>query len=423
MIAPVKGTRDFYPADMAIRSWLYQTARMVTERYGYQEWEGPILESLELYAAKSGEELVKEQAFVFVDRGGDQVTLRPELTPTLARLIAQKPETFRPVRWWSFGPFWRYEQPQKGRTREFLQWNVDLIGCDTRLADAELVSIAVEFLRAIGLSSDQVQIRFNDRQLIDQALSRLEIPAEQYKAVLHLIDRVDKLSIEQWLAQGRALGLSTTQLDGLYALMNATNLWEQSPDLAAFLRYAESLGTRDWLCYDPKIVRGLDYYTGLVFEARDTHQQFRAILGGGRYANLVEAMGGEPMSAIGFAMGDKVVTLVAEKFGLLPPFGGSPAQVLVTVFSEDTLAAAATLARDLRYAGIKVELYPEVAKLPKQLKYADKQIIPIVAIIGPDELAKGSVVLKYLATRNQITTSRLAVADSVHTLLERGVGS
>ncbi len=176
IIPPVKGTRDFYPEQMAVRTWLYGTVRRVSESFGYQEWEAPILESLDLYAAKSGEELVKKQSYVFTDRGGDEITLRPELTPSLARMIAQKQgELAFPARWWSFGPFWRYEKMQKGRSREFFQWNIDMLGVNSPEADAELVAIAAGFLKAVGLTPAQARIYVNNRRFMDAEFERLEI--------------------------------------------------------------------------------------------------------------------------------------------------------------------------------------------------------------------------------------------------------
>src|SRR5665648_411032 len=174
IISSVKGTRDFYPADLAVRTWMYQKMREVSELFGYMEFDGPFLEKLDLYAAKSGEELVKEQAFVFQDRGGDTIALRPELTPSLARMIAQQQKQLVfPQRWWSFGPFWRYERPQKGRSREFFQWNIDMIGSNSVEGDAELVAVSAVFFEKVGLNSDQVKIFVNSRLLMDQILSEL----------------------------------------------------------------------------------------------------------------------------------------------------------------------------------------------------------------------------------------------------------
>src|SRR3989304_4359803 len=201
VIPAVKGTRDFYPEQMAIRTWLYKTVREVAESFGYQEWEAPLLESLDLYAAKSGEELVKEQSYVFKDRGGNEITLRPELTPSLARLIAQKQQqlTF-PLRWWSFGPFWRYESPQKGRTREFFQWNVDMLGVDSPEADAEMIAIAATFLRSVGLTPQLAAIFVNNRRLMKSEFDLLGILPEKQLEVSGLIDRRSKMEPAKWEA-------------------------------------------------------------------------------------------------------------------------------------------------------------------------------------------------------------------------------
>jgi len=212
IIRSIKGTRDFYPDEMTRRQWLIGKAREASELFGYQHYDGPCLETLELYAAKSGEELVKEQAFVFPDRGGDPITLRPELTPTLARMVAQKQnELTFPLRWWSFGPFWRYERPQKGRTREFFQWNIDLIGDDSLMADAELLAVAARFLKLVGLSSETVKLKVNNRHLMEAVFTRLGIPSDLAPGVLKMIDRLDKLPPEVWDEKVLELGLSKTQ--------------------------------------------------------------------------------------------------------------------------------------------------------------------------------------------------------------------
>src|SRR5512139_3245039 len=194
-VQSVKGTRDYYPEEMAVRNFLYTTARKVSESFGYQEWDAPFLETIELYASKSGEELVNKQSFVFPDRGGDLITLRPELTPSLARMVAQRQKQLvYPLRWWSWGPFWRYERPQKGRAREFFQWNIDLIGVDTPQADAEMAAIAASFLRESGLAPSQVQLLVNNRKLMDVELAVLGVARELRKDVFRVIDRRDKLS-------------------------------------------------------------------------------------------------------------------------------------------------------------------------------------------------------------------------------------
>ncbi len=420
IISSVKGTRDFYPREMAVRTWLYQTLRRVSESFGYQEYEGPLLETLELYASKSGEELVKKQAFVFNDRGGDQITLRPELTPTLARMVAQRQgELVMPLRWWSFGPFWRYEQPQKGRTREFFQWNVDLIGVDTPEADAELLAVIAAFFRQVGLSSQEAVILVNNRKLVDAQLTALQIPVEMKTEVSNLIDRRDKMSAEEWQAYALELGLSQTQVDGLIAMLADQDLWQQSEELVRLFKACDALGVRDYVRFDPNVVRGLLYYTGTVFEAYSlTGEVRRAILGGGRYNNLLAAVGGEPVPAVGFAMGDVVITLILQALGRVPAqIGSSPAQVLVTVFNAETQAASLALAAELRQAGLRAACYPDTAKLPKQFKYADRCGIRLAVVMGPDEVANGQATIKNLADGTQQVVARKDVVQAMRTLM------
>lgn len=418
-VQSLKGTRDFYPEEMKIRTWLYETVRRVSESFGYQEYDGPFLESIELYAAKSGEELVKEQSFVFPDRGGDLITLRPELTPSLARMVAQRQrQLIYPLRWWSWGPFWRYERPQKGRSREFFQWNIDLIGVDTPEADAEIAAIAAAFLREAGLFPDQVKILVNNRRLMDVEFQKLGISSEIRPEILRLIDRRDKMQPKEWEAYAEEIGLSAGQLDGLKSNLTNEDLWQQSEELQRFFSAIDALGMSEYVRFAPNIIRGLDYYTGTVFETWDREGEFRAILGGGRYDNLVADVGGDPLTGVGFAMGDMVVTLVLEKFGCLPQeLGISPAPVLVTVFDENSLPVSMQMAATLRQAGLKVACYPEPIKIGKQFKYADRMGMKIAIIIGPEEQAKNQAAVKDLRTGNQETVAFNQTAKTVQQML------
>jgi len=419
IIQGVKGARDFYPEDMASRQWLYRVIRQVSESFGYQEWDGPFLERIDLYAAKSGEELVNQQSFVFNDRGGESITLRPELTPSLARMVAKRQsELVFPLRWWSFGPFWRYERPQKGRSREFFQWNIDMIGVDTPESDAELIAICAEFFKHLGLKPQQIQIYVNDRRLTNSSLAELGVPEDKRPEVLHLIDRRDKLSPEAWEAYALEIDLSPAQLAGLKVVLADKNLWKKSEALNRIFATLENLGVRQYASYNAQIIRGLDYYTAVVFEAYDLDGG-RAILGGGHYDNLVAAVGGEQLPAVGFAMGDMMITLVLKKYGLLPERVTLADAVLVTVFDEDRLAASYSMAAELRKAGLKVVCYPEVVKLPKQLKYADRVGIRAAVIIGPEEQVKQQVVVKDLAARTQETVSRVEVAGILNQMLAK----
>ncbi|MBQ6503508.1 MAG: histidine--tRNA ligase [Flexilinea sp.] len=411
IIQRVKGTREFYPEDMAFRTWLYAQMRAVSESFAYQEYDGPFLEKLDLYAAKSGEELVKEQSFVFMDRGGSEVALRPELTPSLARMVAQRQNLLNyPLRMWSFGPFWRYEQPQKGRTREFFQWNIDLIGVKSYQADAELLAVCASFFKRVGLTPEHVRINVNNRRLMDGALAKIGIEGEEKALAFRMIDRRDKMRKEAWYEYGMEGGMTAEKIDALVALLENKELWKESDELKEIFALLEKMGIGDYFAYDPQVIRGLLYYTGTVFEARDLAKDGRAILGGGRYENLVGEVGGDPLPGVGFAMGDVMIRVVLEKYGLYPELKVQPADVMVTCFDEASLPESYAIAMELREAGLNVSCYPEALKLDKQIKYANKIGVRALVIAGPDELAAGKVTVKDLINRTQQTVDRSAAA-------------
>ena len=418
-IQPVKGTREFYPEQMALRNFIYGKVRAASQAFGYSEWDAPFIEPIDLYAAKSGEELVKKQSFVFTDRGGDEVALRPELTPSLARMIAAKQgELTFPVRWWSFGPFWRYEQPQKGRSREFFQWNIDLLGADSPEADAELIAVAATFLRSVGLDPARAAIYVNDRRLVNSQLDALGIPSEKRVDALNLIDRRTKMEPVKWDEYALEIGMSQIQLDGLKAVLADFDLWKTSPELTRLFAALDVLGVKEFVKFDPNITRGLLYYTGTVFEAFETSGSLkRAILGGGRYDNLLADVGGNPLPAVGFAMGDVVIGIVLQENGLVPEFAPTPAPVLVTVFDPSLWLASNALAAELRRAGLNVMVYPEPVKLQKQFKYADKMKMKVAVTIGPDEAANGQVAVKNLLNGEQVIVPREAAIESIRKIL------
>jgi len=418
-IKTVKGTREFYPEQMSLRNFLYEKLRAASRAFGYQEYDGPFIETLDLYAARSGEELVKKQTFTFEDRGGELVTLRPELTPSLARMIATKQnELIYPVRWWSFGPFWRYEQPQKGRTREFFQWNIDMLGVNSPEADAELIAVAATFLRSVGLSPERAQIHISNRRLMDTQFDNLDISTEKRLDVANLVDRRAKMDADKWDAYALELGLTQTQLDGLKSMLGNYDLWKRSDELTRTLAALDAMGVREYVKFDPNIMRGLLYYTGTVFEAFDTSGSLkRAIFGGGRYDNLLEEVGGQPLPGVGFAMGDVVIGIILQEANLLPEFQATPAQVLVTIFDEKLYIQSYALAAELREAGLNTMVYPEPAKLQKQFKYADKMKMKVALVLGPDEAENGRVVVKNLLNSEQVQVRREALVQAVKGLL------
>ena len=418
-IQSVKGTREFYPEQMALRNFIYEKVRGASQAFGYQEWDAPFIESIDLYAAKSGEELVKKQSFTFTDRGGDFVTLRPELTPSLARMIAAKQnELIYPVRWWSFGPFWRYESPQKGRSREFFQWNIDMLGVSSPEADAELIAVAATFLRSVRLSPELATIYVNNRRLMESEFDALNIPQEKRMDVSNLVDRRSKMEPAKWDAYALELGLNDSQLNGLKDILGNFDLWKKSDELVRLFAALEALGVKDYVKFDPNIMRGLLYYTGTVFEAFDTSGSLkRAILGGGRYDNLLADVGGQPLSGVGFAMGDVVIGIILQEKGLLPEFVPSPAPILVTVFDESLMQESLSLSAELRSAGLNVLCFPEPAKLQKQFKFADKMKVRVVLTVGPDESANAQVAVKNLINGEQVTVKREAVVDVVRKII------
>jgi len=397
-----RGFVDFYPEDMAGRHWLFGKMRQASKLFGYEEYDGPALEQVELYAAKSGEDLVKQQTFILNDRGGKKLALRPEMTPSLARMVAQKQEELtKPIRWFNIGPRWRYEKPQKGRTREFCQWDVDLLGIESPEADAEVIAVACEFFKLVGISAKEVVVRVSNRRLLEQKFNLIEIPPDKYSEVIRAIDKKDKMEINEWEKYLVSTGVNDLQIKDLKKILQDKDFAGESEELTTLFSTLTDLGYIDYVEFDPLVVRGLDYYTGTVFEACDRKQEFRAILGGGRYDNLVEIVGGKKLSGAGFACGDKVIEALLRKLNKWPEGKAANAKFLVTIFSESLYRDSLRTAQLLRSAGLPTELYLVLDDLPKQLKYANKKGIPYVIILGPDEAEKKTVMMKNMSTGEQ----------------------
>ncbi len=404
LIPRVKGVRDFYPEDWALQKWLGDTCIALGAGYGYQEYEGPVLEYLDLYLGKTSEEIVGRQTFTLSGRDEKPLVLRPELTPTLARMVAAREDRLVfPLRWQSFGRFYRYERPQRGRGRSFFQWNIDLLGSDTLHADVEIVTIACELLRTLGLSPDQVTVRLNDRQGLESHLMRsLGILPGQIRPLFAIVDRIDRMPFEKFSGGLAELGLGSEQIDGLVEALESKDPGF-SPRLERVVRLLEMNDVSDYVETDPKIVRGFDYYTGIVFEAWAKGSLRRALYGGGRYDNLTLQVGGrKPVPGVGFAVGDMAITELLKESDLLESISTPIPDLLVSVFSEETAEHASAFARLARSQGLAVELGLQPGqRLDRQLKYADRKGIPFVTIIGPDEIRSKTVGLKNLATGEQ----------------------
>ncbi len=333
-------------------------------------------------------------------------------------IAAKQNELTYPVRWWSFGPFWRYEQPQKGRSREFFQWNIDMLGVDSPEADAELISVGATFLRSVGLNPQLATIYVNNRRLMDSEFDALGILPEKKLEVSNLVDRRSKMEPAKWDTYALELGLDQKQVDGLKDILGNFELWKKSDELVRLFAALEALGVKEYVKFDPNIMRGILYYTGTVFEAFENSGSLkRSILGGGRYDNLLADVGGQPLSGVGFAMGDVVAGIVLQENGLLPEYIPTPASILVTIFDESMWMKSLELTAELRNAGLNVMVFPEPAKLQKQFKFADKMKIKIVLTIGPDEAENDQVAIKSLLTSEQVTVKREAAVDTIREIL------
>lgn len=406
IIAPVKGTRDFYPEDWAFQMWFYEQVKKASQSFGFEEYEGPTIEPLDLYAAKSGEELVKKQAFTFKDQSGKTVALRPEMTPTLARMIAQKSgELTFPVKWFTFGRRFRYEKPQKGRGREFFQWDADILGSENPEADAEAIALAATLYQKLGLTPKEVVIKVNDRVLLQERLSSLEIADEKMVSVFRLIDKKSKVSPEDFLAMAKEEGLSEDQAKTINQILTEKEAYKDSPWLTKVFDLLKKQGCAEYVEFDPAVVRGLEYYTRTVFEGWDIKGEFRAIWGGGRYDNLTAEIGSsQKIPGVGFAMGDMVIAEVLRANNKFPSLDPNKTKVLVTVFSEELYEKSLEIGQKLRTDSINTEVFLDAnAKLDKQLKYADRKGIPYALILGPDEVKNDTVTVKKLKEKEQKT--------------------
>jgi len=400
------GFRDFYPEDFATRAFILQTWRDVARRFGFVEYDGPPLEPLELYTKKSGEEIVG-QLYSFTDKGDREVALRPEMTPTFARMVGARANTLRkPIRWFSIPQLFRYERQQKGRLREHFQLNVDIVGEIDVTADAELLAVAAECMRSFGLGPEDVRAKVSDRRLLVAILQSLGVEENQTPAVFVVIDKLDRQPRDASAEKLREIGVSAQaagrildlhRLDTAEKLRDAfpgdSNLAERADELARYLGYLEALGVRDWVDLDLTIVRGLAYYTGIVFELFDAKGEFRAICGGGRYDTLLASLGGTDLPALGFGMGDVVLGELLRSRGRLP--STSPGLDYWVAYEDHAqIPRAMEIATSLRRSGASAEYALKPQNLARQLKTAGAAGALAAVILRAD----GSVVQKDLGS-------------------------
>jgi len=407
---PYKGTRDYYPEDKRVQNYIFNVWRQVAERHGYQEYGAPLLEPLEVYTAKSGQELAGEQTYTFVDRGDRVVAIRPEMTPSISRMVAAKrQELGYPARLYSIANFMRYERPQRGREREFWQLNADIFGVESVLADAEIIGLAHEIMTAFNAKDDMYVIRINNRNLINHMMSSyLGLDAVGSQLMIKLFDRKDKIKADEFAVAATDIFGSENAEQGLRklsTLVGAKTVAELPSELAetaavkelkelfALLKKAGVTNVR----FDVTLMRGLDYYTGMVFEVFDLHpDNNRAMFGGGRYDGLVGLFGADPIPTVGFAPGLSTTELFLRSHDLLPQLPSTTDIGIVVV--DDSLPAALDLAKELRAEGVNVEVDISGRKIDKQIKAVIKKEIPFMVFVGQAEVKDGVYNFKDIQT-------------------------
>ncbi len=425
--------RQRYPDTMRIENYVLDAIRRAGLSYGFEEYDAPILEPLELFLAKSGTELAREQSYNFIDKGDREIILRPELTPSLARMVAAGGELLWPLRWMSFPLCYRYERPQRGRAREFLQFNCDVLGCEEPQAELDVFLVLNRIMGNLGADLNTFRIAWSSRQLVSCCLERAGLTPGELSGAFAAIDRKAKMEPPVWadFLSDRFDDQSKVSAIRKFAeIEDLEDPWVASLvgdeefyiELCKFQRMLVESGL-DAAVFDPVIVRGLDYYTGIVFELVDTgSQNRRSLCGGGRYDDLVGLFGGKNVSGVGFGLGILTLTLFLETYGLIPGDVGRSreAQLFMTVYSPDVRGAALSSAEVLRNGGIAVEMYLGKKDLSKQFRLASRLGIPWVAVIGPDEVGTSTINLKNMETGQQYNVpledvpAILAVRDSTH---------
>ncbi|MHC4085114.1 MAG: histidine--tRNA ligase [Planctomycetota bacterium] len=411
-IPPVKGTRDFYPSDMARRNWIIDGWKKVSVRNGFEEYDGPIFEYLKMFQIKSGDEIV-EQLFSFKDRGERDLALRPEITPTLARMVNQQINSLpKPIKWFSVPRLFRAERPQKGRLREFFQWNIDIIGADDVLADAEVIFTTVDYLRSVGLKHRDVRVKISSRKLLASSLKNVGIPETQLLSLYPLLDKYSKMpgdTFEKMLSEqvnDESIAKKVMSFMGSTALSEVSEIIgtnaeveDAIQELARLKELLEQMGVWQYCEFYPGIIRGLAYYTGVVFEVHEFTQELRAICGGGRYDNLLHDFGGPRITATGMGMGDCVLGIMLDERGLLK-LEQKQLDYFVAFVDEVYRQNAIELTMKLRSVRFVTNFSYKAVKLSRQLKEASAQNAKNCIIIG-EEFKNSQLVVKDMATGEQ----------------------
>lgn len=423
---PYKGVRDFYPEDMAIQNYIFSVMRKTVESFGYGEYNASVLEYAELYKAKTGDEIVNNQTYTFLDRGDREVTLRPEMTPTVARMIAARLKEFSfPLRWYSIPNLFRYEKPQRGRVREHWQLNVDIFGVKNINADVEVISIASAILRNFGLKDSDFEIRINNRKIINYILNDLlALDKNTANKVAKLIDKKDKISASEFKASIQET--VSERSSELLELLNSKNFSEfvsklpknaQLSDgvleIKEVIEKLEKQGITN-VVFSQDLMRGFDYYTGIIFEVFDKNpKNMRSVFGGGRYDELLAIFDKEAVPAVGFGAGDVIIKDILETYNLLPEIK-PVSKLYICVMNEGAIGYAQDLAQKLREKRVNTTVDYSNKKVGDQIKYADKNRIPYVVIVGEDEVKTGKLKVKKLSSGIETETTEDKIADIVN---------
>ena len=405
MVERPRGTRDFYPDEMRLRNWLFEKFHAASAAHGFEEYDAPVLEYEDLYTRKQGEEIT-QQLFNFEDKGGRKVSLRPEMTPSLARMVMAQAKTLPlPIKWYSIPQCWRYERTQRGRGREHYQWNVDIWGTESISADAELISVMVHFFKSVGLNSNDLVIKISSRKVLEEVLGTLGIQDDGFTQTCIIVDKMDKLPPEVIETQLREIGLNQSSISTIQTVLGIKNLNVLEKqlgtesiavrELSNLFAMLDSYQIQEWVELDASIVRGLAYYTGPVFEAHDRRGELRAICGGGRYNRLLSSLGGNDLPASGFGFGDMVIMELLSDRGLLPTISSGCQDVVISL-SEDLRPAAMIVASKLRENGRAVDIILENKKLKWAFRHADRIGASRLVMIMPEEWNSGMVKIKNL---------------------------
>ena len=408
-LQPVKGTRDFLPNEMRLRNWLFEVWRNASIKAGLEEYDTCVLEHENLYIRKAGDEISK-QLYSFEDKGGRRLSLRPEMTPSLARLVLQQTKSLSfPIKWFSIPQCFRYERMTKGRRREHFQWNADIVGQADMVAEAEILMLIISACESMGITSNDIRVFINDRRILNEILSKLNVPKKLHSEVLVIMDKRDKISSTSLEKLLEGIGLSKTQVlqlnkylleSDLRNLEKKLNNSDAIKDIQLLKKHMEITGYGDYLKFDISIVRGLSYYTGAVFEVNSLKKQHRSICGGGRYNSLLDAFGKESVPAVGFGFGDVVILDVLKDLNRLPKLSRQLDYTIIP-YDKEQMGIALKIANDLRSKGAIVDCNFSMKKIKKSLQNANDSGAKNAILLFPDELSEEKVVIRDLQLHEQ----------------------